>query len=110
MNIAIYQVNMGRDHNRVAFQSLDEMERFHGSSEIESEIYDKVFEGEVNCENLEDVYRKFNIDHPDGYKGRSLSVSDVVGVSAFLVQVAYKVKFLYIPVSSFSVSLSNSDT
>lgn len=45
MNIAIYQVNMGRDHNRVAFQSLDEMERFHGSSEIKSEIYDKVFEG-----------------------------------------------------------------
>ena len=35
MDIAIYQVNMGRDHNRVAFQSLDEMERFQGSSEIE---------------------------------------------------------------------------
>ena len=80
MDIAIYQVNMGRDHNRVAFQSLDEMERFQGSSEIESEIYDKVFEGEVNCENLEDVYRMFNLDHPKGYKGRSISVSDVVEV------------------------------
>ena len=55
MEIAIYQVNMGRDHNRVAFQSIDELERFQGSSEIESEIYDKVFEGEVSCENLEDV-------------------------------------------------------
>ena len=80
MKIAIYQVNMERDHNRVAFQSLDEMERFHGSAEIESEIYDKVFEDEVNCENLEDVYRMFNNDHPYGYKGRSLSVSDVVEV------------------------------
>ena len=49
MDIAIYQVNMGRDHNRVAFQSLDGLERFQGSSEIESEIYDKVFEGEVSC-------------------------------------------------------------
>ena len=80
MDIAIYQVNMGRDHNRVAFQSLDGLERFQGSSEIESEIYDKVFEGEVSCENLEDVYRMFNLDHPKGYKGRSLSVSDVVEV------------------------------
>lgn len=80
MDIAIYQANMGRDHNRVAFQSIDELERFQGSSEIESEIYDKVFEGEVSCENLEDVYRMFNLDHPKGYKGRSLSVSDVVEV------------------------------
>lgn len=80
MEIAIYQINMGRDHNRVAFQSLDELERFQNSSEIESEIYDKVFEGEVSCENLEDIYRMFNIDHPSGYKGRSLSVSDVVEV------------------------------
>ena len=52
MDIAIYQVNMGRDHNRVAFQSLDGLERFQGSSEIESEIYDKVFEGEVNQRTL----------------------------------------------------------
>lgn len=80
MRIAIYQVNMGRDHNRIAFQGFDGLERFQGTSEIDSEIYDKVFEGEVSCENLEDVYRMFNLDHPKGYKGRSLSVSDVVEV------------------------------
>lgn len=27
---------------------------------------------------LEDIYTKFNIDHPEGFKGHSLSVSDVV--------------------------------
>lgn len=80
MEIAIYQVNMGRDHNRIAFQGFDGLEQFQGTSEIDSEIYDKVFEGEVSCENLEDVYRMFNLDHPKGYKGRSLSVSDVVEV------------------------------
>lgn len=80
MDIKIYQINLGRDQNRVAFQSLDGLERFQGSSEIESEIYDRVFEGEINCENLEDVYRMFNLEHPAGYKGRSLSVSDVVEV------------------------------
>ncbi len=80
MDIKIYQINLGRDQNRVAFQSLDGLERFQGSSEIESEIYDRVFAGEINCENLEDVYRMFNLEHPAGYKGRSLSVSDVVEV------------------------------
>ena len=80
MKINIYQINMGRDSNRVAFQSLDELQRFQGSSEIESEIYDKVFEGEVNCENLEDVYCMFNLNRPENYKGRSLSVSDVVEI------------------------------
>ena len=29
---------------------------------------------------LEEVYQMFNLDHPDGYRGRSLSVSDVVEV------------------------------
>ena len=30
--------------------------------------------------HLEEVYQMFNLDHPDGYRGRSLSVSDVVEV------------------------------
>lgn len=80
MDIKIYQINMGRDENRVAFQRIDSLERFQGSAEIKSEIYDKIFEGKVNCGNLEDVYRMFNTDHPEGYTGRSLSVSDVVEV------------------------------
>lgn len=80
MNIKIYQINMDRDHNRLAFQGFDCLKRFQGSSEIESEIYDIVFKGEVNCNNLEDVYRMFNLHHPSGYTGRSLSVSDVVEV------------------------------
>ena len=41
---------------------------------------DKVFEGEVECGTLEEVYQMFNLDHPDGYRGRSLSVSDVIEV------------------------------
>ena len=81
MDIKIYQINMGRDSERVAFQSMDSLERFQGSAVIESEIYDKVFEGEVNCGNLEDVYRMFYTDRPEGYTGRSLSVSDVVEVT-----------------------------
>lgn len=87
MKIAIYQINLGRDHNRVAFLGFDELKRFQGSSQIDCKIYDKVFEGEVACKNLEEVFRMFtcdkvfrmiNCDIPAGYHGRSLSVSDVV--------------------------------
>ena len=78
MDITIYQINMGRDYNRVAFQSYDGLERLQGTNEIDSELYDRVFEGKVECDDLEDVYRMFNVDQPEGYRGRSLSVSDVV--------------------------------
>lgn len=80
MKICIYQINLDRDTNGVAFESFDRYKDMMNSEHIESEIYDKVYEGDVDCGNLEDVYRMFNIDHPDGYKGRSLSVSDIVEV------------------------------
>lgn len=80
MKISIYQVNMERDSERRAFMDLEKLEHFFGSSQIKSELYDKVFEGEVECETLEDVYQKFNVDHPHDYKGRSLSISDIVEV------------------------------
>lgn len=80
MNITIYQVNTDRDKNLVAFLPYYSIEQFQGSKEIDSKIYDKVFEGEVDCKNLESIYRKFNLDHPADYVGRSLSVSDVVEI------------------------------
>ena len=80
MKIAIYQINLDRDENKVAFLNYENLERFQGSAEPRSEIYDKVFEGEVDCGTLEEVYQMFNLDHPDGCRGRSLSVSDVVEV------------------------------
>ena len=80
MYIAIYQVNSDRAHNRIGYIGLDRLRQYHGLSEIDSKIYDRVFEGEVDCSNLEDVFHMFNREHPKGYKGRSLSVSDVVEI------------------------------
>lgn len=80
MEIRIYQVNMKRDVKRVAFEGLEDMERFQGSREVNSAIYDRVFDGTADCNTLEDVFRVFNIEHPEEYRGRSLSVSDVVEV------------------------------
>ena len=80
MNIAIYQINMERDTNRIAFMSYENLERFQHSPNVDCKIYDKVFEGDIDCNNLESIYRKFNLDYPADYVGRSLSVSDVVEV------------------------------
>lgn len=80
MRIAIYQINRDRDTKGVLFLSWDNMTDATGSACAESAIYDKVFEGEVACNTLEDVYRMLNTEFPRGYQGRSLSVSDVVEV------------------------------
>lgn len=80
MNVRIYQINMKRDTNHIAFMNYDSLPKFQGSSEIDSSLYDKVFEGEVNCFTLENLYEIFNLEHPAGYKGRSMSVSDVVEI------------------------------
>ena len=77
MNISIYQINMSRDLKRIAFRSLEDL---NNPEEIDSSIYDCVFAGEAECGNLEDIFQKFNNDRPEGYKGRSLSVSDVVEI------------------------------
>lgn len=81
MKIKIYQVNKDRDTDNLVFMNLDSLVRKKGAATIDSSIYDRVFEGDVDCKTLEDVFTKFNIDHPDDYKGRSLSVSDVVEVT-----------------------------
>lgn len=80
MNIRIYQINMERDKDSVLYVPLETARRFRGEGIPKAETYDKVFDGEINCNSLEDVYKIFNTNHPEGYRGRSLSVSDVVEV------------------------------
>lgn len=46
--------------------------------EPDSASYQVVYDGEVETNDLEALYTKFNIDHPLGYQGHSLSMSDVL--------------------------------
>lgn len=80
MKINIFQIDGDRDEHEVMFVSYDSIGNFQGTREVQSEIYNKVFNGEVECSTLEDVYKMFNTNHPAGYAGRSLSVSDIVQV------------------------------
>lgn len=77
---SIYQINTDRDNNRVCFLGLDTLERFQHSKEVDPVLYDRVYDGKMDCISLENIYQKFNVDHPADYKGRSLSVSDVVEI------------------------------
>ena len=79
MHITLYQINMSRDEDRLTFCSLDTMKREAGA--VPAESYDKVFEGDIDCANLEEAYVLFNRDDRPGAKEfRSMSVSDVIAV------------------------------
>lgn len=80
MDIRIYQINMERDSDHVKFSDLESARRYGGDNVPKAEIYDKVFDGEVECEDLEDVYAMFNDNRPRGFNGHSLSESDVIEV------------------------------
>ena len=80
MKIRIYQINLERDTDKVAFMALDTLPKFQESESINSALYDRVYEADVDCSNLEDVFKLFNLNHPSEFTGRSLSVSDVVEI------------------------------
>ena len=80
MKIKIYQIDMERDEHRIAMMGYEETLARLNSDSIDSALYDLVFDGEIEAKDLEAVYAKFNLDHPAGYTGRSMSVSDVVEV------------------------------
>ena len=52
--------------------------------QINLDDYEVVYEGELECseisEALEELFEIFNIRHPEDFKGRSMSVSDIVEV------------------------------
>ena len=86
MDIRLYQINRERDEERRALLSTETLaRRGFGPKVIDSSIYDCVFEGTVNCSDLEEVYTLFNLDPPENFSGHSMSVSDVVveGKTAF---------------------------
>ena len=69
--------NVLRD--RRLFISWDELNRTCGFSKW---CYKKVYEGEIEALSiltaLDDLFRQFNLNHPEDFHGHSLSVSDVV--------------------------------
>ena len=64
--------------------------------EPEIDRYEVVYHGSISMSEdvnrqLEDLYVKFNIDHPNDFRGHSMSVSDIVAL-----KVAGEVSFHYV--------------
>ncbi|OGO92849.1 MAG: hypothetical protein A2Y17_10480 [Clostridiales bacterium GWF2_38_85] len=78
MKMRVYQIDHERDTNRVSFESYEKTIEYAGG--IDPSIYNTVFEGEVGCSNLEEIYELFNTCHPVTHQGHSISVSDIVEI------------------------------
>ena len=79
----IYQMKPDEKYHGVRYQSFDD----NSNIPLNYEDYSLVYEGNWSDidgwsaeEKLNSIYKKFNIDIPEDFKGHSLSVSDVVVV------------------------------
>ena len=79
MKIKIYQIDRDKDNGSLSFLNYENTVKRTGGR-IRSEIYRKVFDGDVECGGLEDVYFMFNENRPESFTGHSLSVSDIVEI------------------------------
>lgn len=89
MKFSIYQLN----ENAPRMFRFNEYEKIQSSISIAELPYDKVYDAELTEDmSLEDIFRIFNIDHPDDFKGHSLSVSDIVVLEQSGKKTAYYVE------------------
>lgn len=73
----IYQLKRGEQTRELQFESYDRLKE--SGQVLTPDNYVKVYEAELTDGlSLEDIYTRFNIDHPKDFYGHSLSVSDVV--------------------------------
>ena len=74
---SIYQLKRGDETRDFRFEPYDRLAATgHTAEQIN---YDLIYTAELTPgTSLEDIYTRFNIDHPKDFKGHSLSVSDVV--------------------------------
>ena len=75
MKVRIYQINKELDTESALFMGFDFAEK-HGG--VDPSTYMCVFDGSLDFSDIEEVYALCNAEHPIGYYGHSLSVSDIV--------------------------------
>jgi len=82
---SIYQVKEGDEYRNFRFVSTKELEAFE--ARIDCANYDLVYTAPLDehvdiiaepYPTLNSIYNAFNLEHPDDYTGRSISMSDVI--------------------------------
>ena len=96
MRIKIYQINSDRDINKVKFAGYDSLQKLQGSTDIDSEIYKNVFYGDVDGDDLEDIYAIFNMDDLGIELCNRSILADYYSINAFLIFGTYEEKKGYL--------------
>ena len=74
---SIYQIKGGDETRDLRFEPYDRLQA--AGNVVDRANYELVYSAPLAPgASLEDIYTRFNIDHPKDFKGHSLSVSDVV--------------------------------
>ena len=74
---SIYQLKNSDETRDLRFEPYDRLQAT--GNVVDKANYELVYSAELTPgTSLEDIYTRFNIDHPKDFKGHSLSVSDVV--------------------------------
>ena len=85
----IYQLKHNPELDHLRFEGTESLKRMGITKDnfdaVKPENYELIYVGNLSelqeqteGEMLEAIYEKFNIDHPEDYRGHSLSVSDIV--------------------------------
>lgn len=87
----IYQLPGGDKYHGVRFEGLDRLKA--EGVQLNKDDYELVYEGLVGefrgNATLEGIFTQFNTDHPEDFRGHSLSVSDVIVISVDGKDTAY---------------------
>lgn len=78
MKLKIYQIDEARDKNKVKFSKFEDLASNQGTSEIDSQIYNEVYDGEADIKDLNEVFEKFNKHDVPLYRGGLLGISDII--------------------------------
>ena len=74
---SIYQLKHGDETRDLRFEPYDRLQAT--GNIVDRANYELIYSAELTPgTSLEDIYTRFNIDHPKDFKGHSLSVADVV--------------------------------
>lgn len=93
MKITLYQIIPEPENRYLIFSDLRSIRAASGGH-VPAEIYEAVFSGDLDIavprnvknkmdqelDELEAVYVRFNVSHPEGFRGRPMTMSDVVEV------------------------------
>ena len=87
----IYQLPSGQKYHGVRFEDMEQLKK--DGVQLNHDDYELVYEGEVGefrgKATLEALYTQFNTNHPEDFRGHSLSVSDVIVISVDDKDTAY---------------------